>query len=47
VLNLSVSPGLSRVSLLARQIFYVHHFFIALVLAMIGLLTLLIPMADD
>lgn len=36
---------LSRVSLLARQIFYVHHFFIALVLAMIGLLTLLIPKA--
>jgi hypothetical protein len=34
---------LSKVSLFARQVFYVHHFFIALIVAMMGLLALLFP----
>jgi hypothetical protein len=35
----------ARISLLNRQIFYVHCFFLALVLALIGLLCLLAPAA--
>jgi hypothetical protein len=34
---------LSKVSLFTRQVFYVHHFFIALTVAMMGLLAILIP----
>ena len=36
---------LASISLLTRQIFYVHHFFIALTVGLMGLLTL--SSADD
>jgi hypothetical protein len=34
---------LSKVSLFTRQVFYVHHFFIALVVAMMGVLVIVLP----